>query len=80
MGWTASNNVIKRTEMFAAPLMSLYTYKRIGNKKRRHINLEGGGHRCGGWRCKWVKSIKLKRLGVLAFQGMKMKSPKSFQE
>lgn len=43
--------------------------------------MEGGGLRrgCpleGGWTFKWVKGIEL-RFGVLAFQGMKMKLPKS---
>lgn len=40
--------------------------------------MEGGGHRRGGWTFKWVKGVKL-RLGGLAFQGMKMKLPKSFE-
>ena len=91
LGWRSNNKPSKewRCLMLLLKKKPLYLKRRrrrrrrrrrTGNRNRRHINLEGGGQQCGGWCFKWVEGIKVRMLGVLVFQGMKMKLPVSFQE
>ena len=54
--------------------------KKRTENRNEDINLEGGEHRREGWRSKWVKGIKVRRLSVLAFRGMQTKMPETSHE